>query len=272
MAIDSPVAYGSLLIRILVRNNGTDLMKVEQIINGSSLTKAETEMPSVNRMIQPLSVTTFANISNLSLPGGLLELTARIIDASPPFNVTNPRAVVRELKEAGLHGGSYKQPAGINLTTIANDTITAVTASGRNSTLDMNNGWIRDALQGVYGSNYIARALAAITGFLYLVPSEAIYASHIPAQLSVAADKAYLFTFLSKPPLGPTGFWSLTAYNATGYLIPNPINVYAVGDRSNLTYSDGSLVYGNESNSSDQSFQVLVQSAAVPPPANWTSK
>lgn len=61
-------------------------------------------------------------------------------------------------------------------------------------------------------------------------------------------------------------------YNTAEHLVANPINKYEVGDRSNLTYCDGSLVYGNESSSSDQSFQVLIQSAAVPPPVNWTSK
>jgi len=61
-------------------------------------------------------------------------------------------------------------------------------------------------------------------------------------------------------------------YNAAGFLIANPTNVYAVGDRSNLTYPDGSLVYGTEGSTSDRSFQVLIQSAANPPPANWTKK
>ena len=165
-----------------------------------------------------------------------------------------------------------KKPPGINLTAIADEALATLTSSSSSNTKVLNNGWSQYAIQGLYGSNYLARAQVAMAGTFFTVPSEAHYPFHAPVKLSVVIDKAYLYTFSSKPPLGPTGFWSLTLYNGTGYLIPNPVNVYAIGDRSNITYPDGSLVYGNESKSSDQSFQVLVQSAAVPPPGNWTGK
>jgi hypothetical protein len=267
MTIDSPVAYGILLIRILVRNNGTDLAAVRQIIDSCSLTKGEIR----NSTVQPLSLATFANISNMSLPVGILELTARTLNASQPFSVTNPMAIVRELKEAGVYGGSYKESASVNLSTTAIDALTAVTTVANTSFQTLNNGWTRFTLQGLYGSNYVARAQIAYSGYLALVSSETIYPSYQMGNFSLASDEAYLYTFSSKPPLGQSGFWSLTCYNAAGFLVANPIDVYAVGDRSNLTYSDGSLVYGNGS-SSNESFQVLIQSGAVPPPANWTSK
>lgn len=272
MTINSPVAYGTLLIRILVRNNGSDLAAVTEIIDACSLMKAETQSSFVNSTVQPLSLATFANISSMSLPVGILELTARTLNASPPINVTNPKAVVRELKEAGVYGGSYQAPAGVNLSIAANDALSAVTTVTDTSFLDLNNGWSRIALQGLYGSNYVARAGVAYSGYLALVSSEAIYPSYRNGNLSLTSDEAYLYTFSSKPPLGFSGFWSLTMYNASGFLVANPVDVYSVGDRSNLTYPDGSLVYGNGSSSNDQSFQVLIQSAAVPPPANWTSK
>ncbi|KAI7093225.1 hypothetical protein KC352_g39946, partial [Hortaea werneckii] len=72
------------------------------------------------------------------------------------------------------------------------------------------------------------------------------------------------------------GFWSITGYEGD-YLIPNPQNVYALGDRSNITYPDGSRVYSsgaqNRSNysMSNAQFQILVQPADVAPPANWSS-
>jgi hypothetical protein len=270
MTIDSPVAYGTLFIRILVRNNGTDLMKVREIIDRSSLKKTETSKPPAGSTIQPLSVATFAHISNMSLPRAILELTARTLDASPPINVTNPGAVVKELHEAGIYEDSYSQPAGINLTATADDALSTLMSPSNSDSQALNNGWFQYAIQGLYGSNYLARAQVALAGTFFSVPSEVIYPFHKPVKLSVAIGRAYLYTFSSKPPLGPTGFWSLTIYNASGKLIPNPLNVYALGDRSNITYPDGSLVYGKESNGSDQSFQILVQSAT--PPANWTSK
>jgi hypothetical protein len=46
------------------------------------------------------------------------------------------------------------------------------------------------------------------------------------------------------PPLTPTGFWSVTMYDAqTRFLVENPINRYAINsaDRSLLYNADGSL-------------------------------
>ena len=57
------------------------------------------------------------------------------------------------------------------------------------------------------------------------------------------------------------------------HFFANPLDRYSLGDRSNLTYPDGSPVYGGpNSASTDTPFQILIQSHATPPPQNWTSK
>jgi hypothetical protein len=272
MTVNSPVAYGTLLIRVLVRNNGSDLAQVREIINECNLTKAKGRPRLIDNDTSPLSLATFANISTASAPVGLLKLTARTLEACPPFNVTNPASVVRELEAAGVHRGSYHSPADVNLTASTNDALAALSASAATDFLKLNNGWVRLALQGLYGNNYLARAFAAANGYLALVESEVIYPSYSGANLSLASGEAYLYTFSTKPPLGTTGFWSLTMYNTEGFLVANPVNVYAIGDRSNLTYPDGSPVYGAKSSTSVGKFQVLIQSAATPPPANWMQK
>lgn len=55
-----------------------------------------------------------------------------------------------------------------------------------------------------------------------------------------------LFTFSGKPKLQEFGFWSLTVYGASGYLIPNPLGRFEVGDRTgDLVYQNGNgTVYG----------------------------
>jgi hypothetical protein len=63
----------------------------------------------------------------------------------------------------------------------------------------------------------------------------------------------------------------LTAYDAEQFLVSNPLNRYALSDRSNITYADGSLVYGGEGHAND-SFELLIQPADLEPPKNWTSK
>ncbi|KAJ7193118.1 hypothetical protein GGX14DRAFT_577479 [Mycena pura] len=44
-----------------------------------------------------------------------------------------------------------------------------------------------------------------------------------------------------------TGFWSLTIYEAAGFFVPNPLDRYALSDRSDMTYPDGTRVYGGTS-------------------------
>ena len=82
-----------------------------------------------------------------------------------------------------------------------------------------------------------------------------------------------LYDFVGgRPPLNQAGFWSLTVYGADSFLIDNDLGVYALGDRSNLTYPDGSKIYAERSDPGDtRPFQILVQAAGDPPPTNWTS-
>lgn len=83
-------------------------------------------------------------------------------------------------------------------------------------------------------------------------------------------SEAYLFTFSSKPPVADDGFWGVTMYDDEGYLVLNKENTYAVGDRSNITFSGRDLVYGD--GTKDGTFQVLLQDANVAPPSYWTAK
>ena len=150
----------------------------------------------------------------------------------------------------------------------------------------MNNGWsiTRPGLAGNFdnGTNFAYRTAIASAGFLMLQAPTAIYPSWTNSSAQgpsasfaggganyVGEDDAIVYTFSRKPPLNATGFWSLTAYMGN-YLIPNSLDRYNIGDRNNLTYPDGSFIYGTNASNSDGPFQILVQAADNPPPANWT--
>lgn len=72
--------------------------------------------------------------------------------------------------------------------------------------------------------------------------------------------------------MASAGFWSLTMYNSQEFLVENQFDKYSVGDRSNITYPDGSMVYGSGAVKRDGMFQVLVQAGNMVPPRNWTNK
>jgi hypothetical protein len=160
--------------------------------------------------------------------------------------------------------------------------LAAEAATDPNNLQPTNDGWLvlNPDIIGTYGTNYALRTVIAISGYLALRGPFAIYptwsnGSDVSATstLDIASDEALLFTFSGKPPLDEGGFWSLTVYGGDYYLIPNKDDVYALGDRSNITYPDGQRVYpsGGGSGNDDGVFQILLQPADVAPPTNWTS-
>jgi hypothetical protein len=107
------------------------------------------------------------------------------------------------------------------------------------------NGWlVINSSIGVYGNDYLHRAVIAMVGLFGLPPDDSIY----PFNLADAdgkplrGDNAYVLHF-DKTQLPPVdAFWSVTMYDADGFLVDNPLKRYALGDRDALTYNaDGSL-------------------------------
>ena len=105
-------------------------------------------------------------------------------------------------------------------------------------------GWIYTTRSGAYGVDYLYRAAIAQCCLGENLPQDAIY----PALSSdsegrpLNGDSKYVLRF-DKGKLPPVdAFWSVTAYDTEGYLIPNVLKRYAIGDRDKLaTNADGSL-------------------------------
>ncbi|HIE1866398.1 DUF1254 domain-containing protein [Pseudomonas aeruginosa] len=106
------------------------------------------------------------------------------------------------------------------------------------------NGWKISYDLGDYADRYPQRALVAKLGLGANTADDAIYPNtrvdkdgqplHGNQRYIIHFDKAQL------PPV--KAFWSLTLYNTQLFLVDNPINRYALGDRDDLRYNaDGSL-------------------------------
>lgn len=213
------------------------------------------------------------------IPTRIMQSIARFAAFNPPRIITDQDRVNDMLQRAGIQNG-YFTPTGSNLTKSVLNARSRVEDWARNpiNAVNLMNGWktFSPHAQGDYGTDYMMRSYIASYGYLALVATEASYPAYYDPRtegsgiLSLESKQAYIITFASKPPLTDLGFWSVTTYNAQQYLVPNPLNRYALGDRSSLTYADGSPVYDN--GSKNDTFQVLVQPADVQPPKNWTSK
>ncbi len=102
---------------------------------------------------------------------------------------------------------------------------------------------VRDGI-GVYGTDYSVRAFVSLIGLGALTPVEAAYPNTIKDSTGnpLNGKNRYRIHFdaWKTPPVD--AFWSLTMYDERGFLIDNPINRYAIGDRDPLKFNpDGSL-------------------------------
>jgi hypothetical protein len=118
-------------------------------------------------------------------------------------------------------------------------------AGATKAALPLVNGW-RVLLHGVgdYGTDYDTRAAVAAAGLGANLPEDAVYPTAVidGSGQPLTGDRDYVVHFSAGqlPPVN--AFWSLTLYDASGYLVPNAIGRYALRDRDALcTNDDGSL-------------------------------
>jgi len=106
------------------------------------------------------------------------------------------------------------------------------------------NGWAFDTQTGIYGTDYLNRALVTAIGLGANRVQDAVY----PTSLKDADGNDYdgknnyvmHFPKGHLPPVG--GFWSLTMYDADYFFVDNPINRYSISARQHLkANADGSV-------------------------------
>ena len=106
-------------------------------------------------------------------------------------------------------------------------------------------GWSTPPLNlGQYGIDYATRAAVAMVGLGANLPADAFYPNAQVDGQGAPLDGSHRYRLHFKaeqlPPV--KAFWSVTAYGADDYLIDNPIQRYALGDRDPLVFNaDGSL-------------------------------
>ena len=97
-----------------------------------------------------------------------------------------------------------------------------------------------------FGTEYTYRALVALGGLGANPVHAAIYSrvNTDDSGESLTGSQSYTIHFEkdSLPKTRQDGFWSITAYNASNFLIDNPLNRYDINDRDSLKFNpDGSL-------------------------------
>lgn len=108
------------------------------------------------------------------------------------------------------------------------------------------NGWGYTTKTGVYGTEYLQRALIAAIGLGANRPQDAIYPTSLKMKEGLLGrtyegSNRYVLTFPKEQMPPVRGFWSITMYNDKYFFVENPINRYSISARQDLkTNPDGS--------------------------------
>jgi hypothetical protein len=105
------------------------------------------------------------------------------------------------------------------------------------------NGFAFTTRTGIYGTDYLMRALVTAIGLGANRPQDAVY----PTSQKDADGHAYngANKYVMRFPKGhlppAEGFWSLTMYNSAYFFVENPLNRYSISARQDLKQNpDGS--------------------------------
>jgi DNA sulfur modification protein DndE len=109
----------------------------------------------------------------------------------------------------------------------------------------LENGWnvVRSGI-GSYGTHYDLRALIALIGLGANLNEDASYPNCVVDANGekLSGQHRYVIRFEKGETPPVKAFWSITMYDKDEYLVANPINRFAIGDRDKLTFNaDGSL-------------------------------
>ena len=107
------------------------------------------------------------------------------------------------------------------------------------------NGWIFTTKTGLYGTDYLQRALITAIGLGANRPQDAVYPTgekDADGKTFDAAANNYVMHF-DKGQMPPVnGFWSLTMYDDKYFFVPNSLNRYTLSQRNKfIMNTDGSV-------------------------------
>ena len=106
------------------------------------------------------------------------------------------------------------------------------------------NGWTFPLKTGVYGTDYVQRALIAAVGLGANLPQDTVYAiSAVDGSgQRYSGNSSYVMHFAPGQAPSANGFWSLTMYDGDYFFVDNPLGRYTLSARDPLKFnSDGSL-------------------------------
>jgi hypothetical protein len=231
--IQSPTNRVWVLGRTLVRD-AADLATVGPLMGGYKVT--ELGAWTAGERQGSLVFGSFPTLAPVVLPTGVdfYAKLGEILSTDPPPK--RDACAVRAFTRAGIAAGAA--PAGKAVAAAPAAAARIMRRAERRANrfgARRNSGWLLPGpYVGAYGRNYLGRAVIAMAALGANTRPETVY----PLAVADAKGRAlsgrhrYVVRF-PRGQLPPAdAFWSLTMYGADRYLVPNPIDRYAIGDRT----------------------------------------
>jgi hypothetical protein len=189
------------------------------------------------------SVPPIVQMRNMRTSDFLARLMALMV-ANPPYADDAP--MLKRLADVQLVPGQAVNLNGLNTVCFAMGRWLADYKVRKVVSVKSTDGtWATPPLNlGAYGTDYNTRAAVAMVGLGANLPQDALYPNTSTDQQGkpLTGDQRYRLHFKAHqlPPV--KAFWSITAYGEDDFLIDNPLQRYALGDRDALRFNaDGSL-------------------------------
>jgi hypothetical protein len=165
------------------------------------------------------------------------NLLAELMKQNPPYEADAP--IVARLARIGLVPGADFEASKLaslsNVQELPRRALERIEAHYPAGGDDVN-GWVFFKPAGIYGTDYIQRALIARYGLGANIVTDAVYPStkvDSTGQTLNGANK-YVIRFPRGQMPPARGFWSLTMYDPQYFFVPNPLNRYTISARNRL--------------------------------------
>jgi len=231
--IESPTNLVWVLGRTLVED-AADMPAVAALMGGYRFTSLDAW--TAGQRQNPLLLGAFPAVPTVEIPKGL-DYFARLgeILASDPAPRRDACAV-KAFARAGV--GAGKQPTDRALVAAVRAGRAIVRRAEQRANrfgAKSHNGWLVPGRYiGAYGTNYLGRAIIATAALGANTAAETVYPLAVDDATGRPLSGRHRYTIrFPRGQLPPANaFWSLTIYGKDRYLVPNPIDRYAIGDRT----------------------------------------
>jgi hypothetical protein len=231
--IQSPTNLVWVLGRTLVQD-AADMPAVTELMGDYRFTALDAW--TAGQRQNPLVLGAFPTVATPEIPKGL-DYFAKLgeILASDPAPKRDACAL-RTFARAGVGAGKQPTDPALVAAVRAGKRIVAEAEQRANRNgAKQHHGWLVPGRYiGAYGTNYLGRAIIATAALGANTPPETVYPLAVDDVDGRPLSGRHRYTIrFPRGQLPPANaFWSVTIYGKDRYLVPNPIDRYAIGDRT----------------------------------------